>query len=81
MRVRVLRAFEGIHQKHEGQTAAIITHGGVIRILLAWALQMPDRCLFRLAQDYAAINLLKWVESVPIVQSINARPGLCLVNG
>ena len=73
MRLRVLRAFEGILKRHEGGTLAIVTHGGVIRILLASALEMPDRCLFRLAQDYAAINLLTWVESMPIVQSVNAR--------
>ena len=24
-----------------GRTAAIVTHGGAIRILLAWALEMP----------------------------------------
>jgi broad specificity phosphatase PhoE len=72
MRARVLRAFESIRQRHEGGAVAIVTHGGVIRIVLAWALEMPDRCLFRLAQDYAAMNLLSWVGSVPIVQRMNA---------
>jgi len=32
---------------------------------------MPDRCLFRLAQDYAAMNLLVWIEGVPIVEKMN----------
>lgn len=72
MRVRVLRALEAIRQRHEGAMVAIVTHGGVIRIVLAWALEMPDRCLFRLAQDYAAMNLLAWVDGVPIVQRMNA---------
>jgi alpha-ribazole phosphatase len=72
MRLRVLRAFEAIRKSNEGRTAAIVTHGGVIRILLAWALEMPDRNLFRLAQDYAAMNLLAWVDDVPILQSMNA---------
>jgi alpha-ribazole phosphatase len=72
MRLRVLRAFEEIRQRHEGRTVAIVTHGGVIRILLAWALEMPDRCLFRLAQDYAAMNLLVWVDGVPVVQRMDA---------
>jgi broad specificity phosphatase PhoE len=72
MRLRVLRAFEAIRKSNEGRTAAIVTHGGVIRILLAWALEMPDRNLFRLAQDYAAMNLLTWVDGAPIVQSMNA---------
>jgi alpha-ribazole phosphatase len=71
MRARVLRAFETIRRRHEGRTVAIVTHGGMIRIVLAWALEMPDRCLFRLAQDYAAMNLLAWVDGVPIVQRMN----------
>jgi len=73
MRVRVLRAFQAICMRHAGETMAIVTHGGVIRIVLAWALDMPDRCIFRLAQDYAAMNLLSWVEGVPILERMNAH--------
>jgi hypothetical protein len=32
---------------------------------------MPDSCLFRLAEDYAAMNLLAWVDGAPIVQRMN----------
>jgi alpha-ribazole phosphatase len=71
MQSRVLSAFHAIRERHSGGTIAIVTHGGVIRILLAWALEMPDRALFRLAQDYAAINLLTVIDGVPIVQRMN----------
>jgi alpha-ribazole phosphatase len=74
MRLRVLRAFEAIRRNSEGHTVAIVIHGGVIRVLLAWVLEMPDRCLFRLAQDYAAMNLVVWTEEVPMVQAVNAMP-------
>jgi alpha-ribazole phosphatase len=74
MKVRVLRVFEAIRKWNEGRTVAIATHGGVIRILLASALQMPDACLFRLAQDYGALNLLTWLDGVPVVQLMNGRP-------
>jgi alpha-ribazole phosphatase len=73
MRVRVLRAFDAIQREREGQTVAIVSHGGVNRILLAWALQMPDNCIFRLAQDYAATNLLELVDGLPSVQLLNRR--------
>ena len=73
MRVRVLRAFDAIQRKREGQTVAIVSHGGVNRILFAWALHMPDNCIFRLAQDYAAINLLELVDGLPSVQLLNGR--------
>ena len=76
MRVRVLRAFESIRREHLGQTIAIVSHGGVNRILLADALQIPDNCIFRLAQDYAAINLLTFIEESPVVRLVNfVAPG------
>jgi alpha-ribazole phosphatase len=72
MRVRVMRAFAAIQRVWAGQTVAMVTHGGVIRILIAQALQMPDSCLFRLAQDHAAMSLLLCVDGTPVVQSMNA---------
>ncbi|HLK69853.1 MAG TPA: alpha-ribazole phosphatase [Bryobacteraceae bacterium] len=75
MRARVLRAAEAIRLERAGQTAAIVSHGGVNRILIAHALQMPDECLFRLAQNYAAINLLSFVDGVPSVQLMNHHVG------
>jgi alpha-ribazole phosphatase/probable phosphoglycerate mutase len=71
MRVRVLRAADAIRRERAGKTAAIVSHGGVNRILIAQALEMPDRCLFRLGQDHAAINLLSFVDGVPLVQLVN----------
>ena len=74
MCVRVLPAFHEIRRAHEGQAIAIVSHGGVNRMILAWALQMPDQMLFRIAQDYAAQNLLSFVEGVPQVELVNRRP-------
>ena len=71
MRSRVLSAFEALRREREGQTIAVVSHGGVNRILLAWALQIPDDCLFRLAQDYGALNLLTIVDGFPMVELVN----------
>jgi alpha-ribazole phosphatase len=68
MRTRVLKSFEAIQHKHYGETIAIVGHGGVNRIVLASALQMPDECIFRLAQDYGAVNLLAFMPGFPVVQ-------------
>jgi alpha-ribazole phosphatase len=75
MRLRVSRAFQSLHFKHDSQTIAIVSHGGVNRILLAEALQMPDECIFRLAQDHAAINLLVFDHRSPVVQLLNHTHG------
>lgn len=71
MRTRVLKAFEAIQCAHDGQTLAVVSHGGVNRIVLADALQIPDKCIFRLAQDYGAINLLAFMHGLPVVQLLN----------
>jgi broad specificity phosphatase PhoE len=71
MRVRVLRAFDAIRRERVGQTVVIVSHGGVNRILIAWALEMPGHCLFRLGQDYAAMNLLTFIGDSPCVQLLN----------
>jgi alpha-ribazole phosphatase len=71
MRDRVLRAFDAIERKHPGETVALVTHGGVNRILLANTLQIPDNCIFRLAQDYAAINLIEFMQGLPVVRLLN----------
>jgi alpha-ribazole phosphatase len=71
MRTRVLEAFFEIARRRAGETIGIVSHGGVIRILIAWALQVPDDCLFRIAQDYAAINRIELADGVPSVKMMN----------
>jgi broad specificity phosphatase PhoE len=71
MCIRVRSAFAGIRQQNKGRTFAIVTHGGVIRIVIAQALEMPAQCAFRLAQDYAAMNLLAWMDDYPSLQLLN----------
>lgn len=73
LRVRVLRTFDEIRREREGQTVAVVSHGGVNRIVLADALGMPDEYVFRLAQGYAAMNLLTFIDGVPTVELMNDR--------
>jgi len=37
-------------------------------------LQMPDDCIFRLAQEYAAINLIEFMRGSPVVRLLNFVP-------
>lgn len=73
MRSRVLEAFDAIQRERTGQTVAIVSHGGVNRILIAWALQIHDEYLFRVAQDYAAVNLIAVEGGTPCVKLVNHR--------
>ena len=71
MRSRVMDRFQVLLAQYAGRTIALVSHGGVNRIVIAWALQMPDDCLFRVAQPYAAVNLLEFVEGVPSLRVLN----------
>ncbi len=71
MRVRVTRAISALRERHAGQSIALATHGGVIRIALAQALSIPAANIFRIAQRYAAVNLIVFMDHHPIVELVN----------
>ncbi len=71
MRSRVTRAVAALHDRHAGQSVALVTHGGAIRIVLADALSVPSANVFRIAQRCAAINLIHFVGSHPVVELVN----------
>ena len=71
MRRRVQAALAEIEARHPAQNVAVVSHGGVNRIALADALGVPDAHLFRLGQDYAAVNIVERAAGVPIVRALN----------
>jgi alpha-ribazole phosphatase len=73
MRARVLAAAGNLRARHAGQTVALVTHGGVIRVLLADALGVAPERLFRIAQRHAGISLIRWVEEIPMVEMVNSE--------
>jgi alpha-ribazole phosphatase len=72
LRLRVLAALESIRARHTDETAAIVSHGGVVRAILADCLQMRDEAIFRLAQGYGLVSIVEWLESTPLVSLLNA---------
>ena len=72
MRTRVLRASHELLCRHTMQTIALVAHGGVNRILLARALGLAPRYLFRLAQDHAGVNIIEYDGVVPTLRLLNA---------
>jgi alpha-ribazole phosphatase len=71
LRRRTLRALEFVLARHAGQRIVIVSHAGVIRILLAQALGIPDRHVFRLDQDYGSLNRIDYFDHGPLVRLIN----------
>ena len=75
MRERVITAAEELRARHRGGTNMILGHGGVCRVLLAEALGMPRRHLFRLGLDYSNVNVIDYFDEVPVIQLMNWTPG------
>jgi broad specificity phosphatase PhoE len=75
LRRRVCGAADEILERHPGATVAVITHAGPIRALLAAWLRIPDDAIFRLDQRYGAVNVVDWIDGVPLARLVNGtRP-------
>ncbi len=70
---RAVPAFESIVQREPGPTL-IVTHAGVIRMLLCHILGMPVGNLFRIGLDYGSLTLVDASASGYRVQAINLIP-------
>jgi len=73
LRTRVLAATSAIRERHAGEVAAVVSHGGVIRAVLADALDMPAAAIFRLEQSYGALSIVDWLDETPIVRLVNGQ--------
>lgn len=70
---RVIPRLQRLLHDHAGQTVLMLAHGGVNRVILCHALALPLRHVFRIEQDYAALNRIDYAP--------NGRTVVCLLNG
>lgn len=71
---RALGAVEALRRAFCRQTVVVVTHGGVVRAVLADALGIPDERIFRLTVDPGSRSIVEWVDDVPLVVALNVRP-------
>jgi alpha-ribazole phosphatase len=71
MKERVIDAFKNIIGNHKGDCIAIVSHGGVNRIILCHTLGISLENIFRVEQDYAALNILEFWDRYPVVKLMN----------
>jgi len=50
---------------------AIVAHGGVNRIILCHIMGIPLENIFRIEQDFAAVNIIEFWEKYPVVKLLN----------
>jgi broad specificity phosphatase PhoE len=71
MKGRVLSTLDLLLSRHRNQSIGIVTHAGVIRLIIAQALCIPDNQIFKLAQGYGAINRIEYFGQGPVVKLMN----------
>lgn len=68
---RCAEFIEEVSSHSQGKNIAVITHGGVIRAMLANALNMPLKGLFRIVVDYGSVTQISFGDAVPRVHFVN----------
>lgn len=67
---RALKAFNEITERHNSDNIAVVAHGGINRVILCEVLGIPLENLFRIEQDFAALNVIEMWD-YPVVKHIN----------
>ncbi len=69
---RILPVFKNLMSSHPGQEIAMLLHGGVNRVILADALGLDMRNMFRVDQSYGALNVIDYFDDgMAIVRLLN----------
>ena len=69
---RVCDALDGLVAAHPEDTIDVVSHAGSIRAALARWLMMDDEAIFRIQQDYGAVNVVDWTGGVPLIRLVNS---------
>ncbi len=71
-KARVRRESRAIVAAHRGGCAVVVTHAGVIRLILASALGMPDRYISSIHCDFGGMTVIDYFAHGIVVHCVNA---------
>ena len=71
LQARGVSFIKEMKEAHTDQHLLVVTHGGMIRAMLAYILNMPLKGLFRIDVDYASITELHFSDTVPKIAFVN----------
>lgn len=74
VRARAVEAAEAVTAVHPGEAVAVVTHGGVIRALLAEALALPAERTFRMEIGFGSLTVLRREPFGWMVERVSWRP-------
>ncbi len=72
---RIERALRKVLEAHTEGEIAIVTHGGVSRLMLGSMLELSPRNLLCLSQDFGCMNVIDVFDGQPLVRIVNSVPG------
>lgn len=71
MKDRALGFLSVLLGRHTGETVLVISHAGVNRAILADALGLSGKNIFRIDQGYAAVNIIDYFPNRAVVRLVN----------
>lgn len=71
VRERSVNALKSVLDNHRNGTVAVVAHGAVNRIILCDTLGISLENIFRLEQDFGALNIIEFHEKYPVVKLLN----------
>ena len=74
LHARSVAAVASLLDERAESTVVAVTHGGVVRAVLSYALGIPDDRIFRIAVAPASLSILEWSDGVPLVTAVNQPP-------
>lgn len=73
VRDRTIKALDNILNAHKNTSIAVVAHGGVNRVILCHILGISLENIFRIEQDFAAVNIIEFWDKYPVVRLINYK--------
>jgi alpha-ribazole phosphatase/probable phosphoglycerate mutase len=74
LRARVLSFLREVVDVHHDRAGAIVSHGGVNRVILADALNLRDEDAFRFDISYASVSVIDYYPNTAVVRLLNGGP-------
>lgn len=71
LRDRATSTLDELRATHPGDAFAVVTHGGVVRAMLATLLHLPDDRAFALDVGYLRVSVVDWFDGAPVVRLVN----------
>lgn len=74
VRDRVMPRLMQVLQGHDGGAVALVAHGGVNRIVISELMGLSLEHIFRIEQDNACLNIVRFYDGLPVLKLLNFTP-------